>query len=261
MNEPERHKSFKARDIGASRRPSWRAYADLVVGEGGLLALLRYELVVGVLGTVPGALGLALRKAFYPSVLGSVGRNVVFGRNVVIRHGGKIHIGSGVIVDDGCVLDAKGDGGSRILIGGGVFVGRNTIVYTKGGGVVELGDDVNVGANCTLYAKNRLSVGAGTLIAAYCHLMSGGQYDYRSATPLHEQDSVSRGPTTIGPGCWLGSKVVVQDNVSVGAGTVIGTGAVVTEDVPAEAVAMGVPARVRAERRARPGRPELVGGT
>ncbi len=73
-----------------------------------------------------GALGLALRKALYPLLLGSCGRNVVFGQNVVLRHPHKIHIGSNVVVDDNCLLDAKGESNRGIRIGSGVFIGRNT---------------------------------------------------------------------------------------------------------------------------------------
>ena len=52
----------------------------------------------------------------YPSLLGSCGRNVVFGQNVVLRHAHKIHIGSNVAIDDHCLLDAKGESNRGITI-------------------------------------------------------------------------------------------------------------------------------------------------
>src|SRR5919201_1822792 len=84
-------------------------YAALVVGQSGIGALLKYELVVTFTQSCPGALGLALRPICYPWLLGSCGRNVVFGQNVVLRHPHKIHIGSEVVIDDNCLLDAKGE--------------------------------------------------------------------------------------------------------------------------------------------------------
>src|SRR5262245_49585845 len=75
-------------------------YSALVVGRPGLAALLKYELVVLLAQGRPGALGLALRRALYPLLLGSCGRNVVFGQNVVLRHPHKIHLGDNVVVDD-----------------------------------------------------------------------------------------------------------------------------------------------------------------
>ena len=83
-------------------------YATLIVGRPGWDALVRYELVVMLSQSVPGALGLALRKYLYPLLLGSCGRNVVFGQNVVLRHPHKIHIGDNVVIDDNCLDRCEG---------------------------------------------------------------------------------------------------------------------------------------------------------
>src|SRR5688500_5527697 len=95
-------------------------YAELVVGRPGFGALLKHEMVTLWSQHVPGALGLALRKALYPLLLGSCGRNVIFGQNVVLRHSHKIHIGDNVMIDDNCLLDAKGASNAGITIGTGV---------------------------------------------------------------------------------------------------------------------------------------------
>jgi hypothetical protein len=84
-------------------------YAGLCVGKKGLAALLKYEFVNLFIVPIPGALGLVLRRAFFPWILGKVGRGVVFGRNVVLRHPHKIEIGDNTFIDDGAVLDAKGE--------------------------------------------------------------------------------------------------------------------------------------------------------
>src|SRR5581483_3047175 len=75
-------------------------YAALIVGRSGFGALVVYELIVTLTQSVPGALGLALRRMFYPRLLGSCGRNVVFGHTVALRHPHKIHIADNVVSDD-----------------------------------------------------------------------------------------------------------------------------------------------------------------
>mgnify|MGYP003345031875 CR=1 FL=1 len=95
-------------------------YRELFIGRPGLGPLLAYELAMMVASHVPGALGLFLRSKIYPLILGSVGRNVVFGVHVTLRHPHKIHIGDNVVIDDLCCLDAKGADNAGIMIGNGV---------------------------------------------------------------------------------------------------------------------------------------------
>jgi serine acetyltransferase len=88
-------------------------YSALVVGRPGFAALLKHEFVVTLAQARAGAIGLALRKTLYPWLLGSCGRNVIFGQNVVLRHPHKIHIGDNVVIDYNCLLDATGGYESR----------------------------------------------------------------------------------------------------------------------------------------------------
>jgi acetyltransferase-like isoleucine patch superfamily enzyme len=169
---------------------------------------------------------------------------VVFGRHVTFRHPRKIHLGDGVVIDDLCMLDAKGGTNEGITLEEGVFVGRNSILLCKDGDItIERG--VNISFFCEIFSSNRVTLGAKSVIAAYCYLMSGGSYDTESPLPPADQEQfTSVGPLEIGPGCWLGAKVVVLDGASIGAGSVIGAGAVVNRPLPERCVAVGVPARV-----------------
>ena len=160
----------------APGKSSRAKYAELVVGRPGLGALLKYELIVMFAQSWPGALGLAMRKALYPMLLGSCGRNVVFGQNVVLRHPHKIHIGSNVVIDDNCLLDAKGESNRGIRIGDGVFIGRNTILSCKNGDI-ELGDGANIGFNCEVFSASRVTIGKSVLMAAYSYVI-GGDHDF-----------------------------------------------------------------------------------
>ena len=221
-------------------------YSALVVGRPGLGALLKYELVIMIAQARPGAFGLFARKLLYPALLGSCGRNVVFGQNVVLRHPHKIHIGSNVVVDDNCLLDAKGESNRGIRIGDGVFVGRNTILSCKNGDI-ELGDGANLGFNCEIFSASRVALGRNVLVAAYSYVI-GGDHDFSDPSkPVLEQRRTSAG-VTIGDGVWMGAGAKILDGVTLGDGAVIGAGAVVRDDVPAAAIAVGIPARVVSSR-------------
>jgi acetyltransferase-like isoleucine patch superfamily enzyme len=221
-------------------------YSALVVGRPGWRALVHYEFVQLFGQNTPGALGLALRKTLFPSLLGACGRNVVFGQNVVLRHPHKIRVGDNVVIDDNCLIDAKGDGNAGISLGSGVFIGRNSILSCKNGDI-ELGDGANVGFNCEIFSASRVSIGRDTLLAAYCYVI-GGDHDFSDpAAAVIAQGRRSTG-VTIGAGAWLGAGAKILDGVAIGDGAVVGAGAVVREAVPDLSIAVGIPARVVGQR-------------
>ena len=237
----------RAQDQLFNERQSAREkYAALVVGKPGWGALIQHEFVTLLSQNVPGALGLALRKALYPSLLGRCGRNVVFGQNVVLRHPHKIHIGDNVVVDDNCLLDAKGEGNRGIAIGSGVFIGRNTILSCKNGDI-DVEDGANIGFNCELFSASRVRIGRDTLLAAYCYVI-GGDHDFSDpGRAVLEQSRTSQG-VDVGEGAWLGAGAKVLDGVTIGNRAIVGAAAVVRDSVPEGAIAVGIPARVIGHR-------------
>jgi acetyltransferase-like isoleucine patch superfamily enzyme len=229
-------------DLGDTRTSAREKYSALIVGRPGWDALLKYELVVMFSQSVPGALGLAMRKGLYPLLLGSCGRNVVFGQHVTLRHPHKIHIGDNVVIDDNCLIDAKGTSNAGIRIGSGAFVGRNTILSCKNGDI-ELGEGANIGFNCEIFSASHVRVGANVMLAAFCYLIGGDHEFGDGSRAVLDQGRTSVG-ISVGDGAWLGAGATVLDGVDVGRHAVIGAGAVVRASVPDRSTAVGVPARV-----------------
>jgi acetyltransferase-like isoleucine patch superfamily enzyme len=217
-------------------------YRELVLGRPGLGALIGYEAVLLASQWVPGALGLVLRKFLYPTLMGATGRDVVFGQNVTIRHPGRIAIGNHVVIDDQCMLDAKGANNRGIDIHDGVFVGRNSILSCKNGDIT-LEDGVNIGFNCKVFSGSSVTIGRNTLLAAYCYVIGGGHEFDNLDQPVQEQRGISKG-VTIEEDVWLGAGTLILDGVRIGAQTVVGAGSVVTSDLPPRSVVAGTPARV-----------------
>jgi acetyltransferase-like isoleucine patch superfamily enzyme len=230
------------------KRSALSKYQELVVGSRSLWRLLVYETTVCLTSWVPGALGLLLRRISYRWLLGKVGRNVVFGHGVVLRHPHKIRIADDVVVDDLVVLDAKGSDNEGISVGRGAFLGRGTILSCKDGDIV-LGDFANIGFHSEIFSGSSVRVGHHALFAAYTYLVGGGHEFERGDVAVIDQPRTSRG-IELGDNVWLGAGAKVLDGVRVGSGTVVGAGAVVTEDLPEGAVAVGVPARVVRRRAA-----------
>lgn len=147
-----------------------------------------------------------------------VGRHVSVSRGFARGKKGQIRLGAGTELSLGAVL--HGWGGS-ILLDENVFVGPYAVIYGHGG----------------------VTVGRDTLIAMHCQIVSSNHTIPGRDTPVRSQPDVLL-PTTIGRDVWLGAGVTVLGGVEVGDGCVVAAGAVVTENLPPYAVAVGVPARV-----------------
>ena len=166
--------------------------------------------------------------ALYPLLLGACGRNVVFGQNVVLRHPHKIRIGDNVVVDDNCLLDAKGEGNAGITLGRGVFIGRNTILSCSNGDI-EMADGVNIGFNCEVFSASRVTIGGGTLMAAYRDVV-GGDHNFSDPTQSGaRQTRTSAGISIWGRRLdWRRARSCLTASV-VGERAIVGAGAVVRE--------------------------------
>jgi acetyltransferase-like isoleucine patch superfamily enzyme len=222
-------------------------YRRLVVGKPGLAGLIKYELIGLVSAWIPGAFGLFLRSHLYPRLLSRCGQNVAFGTNVVLRHPHKVAMGQNIVLDDNCVIDAKGEKNAGIVIGSNVFVGRNTIIYCQNGKIV-IGENANIGSNCQIFSAGSVEIGKNVLVGAYSYLIGGGHVMVDPSSPIIEQGRISRG-IRLGDNVWVGAAVKILDGVTIGRDAVIGTGAVVTRDVGPFVIAGGVPAEFIKDRR------------
>jgi len=234
-------------EMARESKSSLSGYQDLIVGQSGWWPLIKYELIVFFCSIMPGALGLFLRSIFYPCLLGSCGKKVYFGANVVLRHPHKIKISDNVIIDDNCLLDAKGRDNDGITICSGVFLGRNSILSCKNGDII-LRDRVNVGFNSEVFSGSRVEIGNDTLVAAYCYFVGGDHAVDDAEKGLTEQGSRSRG-ITVGPNCWFGAGAIVLDGTSIGCNAIVGAGAVVTKNIVDYSISVGIPARHLRDRR------------
>lgn len=111
------------------------------------------------------------------------------------------------------------DYGKYISVGARTFINYNFTALDVA--PITIGDDVQIGPNVQLLTPT--------------HPLAAG--------PRRDKLEAAK-PITIGNNVWLGGGVIVLPGVSIGENTVVGAGAVVTRDLPANVVAVGNPARV-----------------
>lgn len=231
-------------------KSAFTRYRNLALGSDSFWYLLKYELIMLFVSWVPGALGLVLRKFLYPTILGSVGSNVVFGQGVLIRHGLKISIGDGVIIDDYAVLDAKGGSNSGIVIGDNTIISRSVVLSCKNGDI-SIGSGCTIGINTLVHALegSDVAIGNQVLIGAFCYFIGSGPYGTDSLElPFKEQGMFPQGGVDVANNVWFGSNVQVLDGVKIGTGAIVGASTVVNKSVGDLDVVAGVPMKVIKKR-------------
>jgi acetyltransferase-like isoleucine patch superfamily enzyme len=111
--------------------------------------------------------------------------------------------------------------------------------YSDCGKNIHLGKNVFINAGCKFQDQGGIYIGDDALIGHNAVL----------ATLNHNPDPEKRAnlipsPIHIGNKVWLGANVTVLPGVSIGDGSIIAAGSVVTKDVPEKSVAAGNPAKV-----------------
>ena len=217
-------------------------YQEKVLGSKSVGTLLRYELLIFLFGNLAGSLGYLFRKKFYPPLFKQVGKSVIFGKGLVLRHPGRIVLGDRTAIDDYCLLDAAGDE-AGMVVGEGSIISRNCVIQCKTA-AITIGHSADIGCNVILTANDSISIGNNVLIAGNCYIGGGRYRTDRLDIPMMKQGLYTKGPIVIGDDVWLGAGATVLDGVQIGRGCIVGAGAMVTKDLPEYAIATGVPAKI-----------------
>lgn len=227
------------------------AYRSMVTGTSGFFFWLRYELCMLLFRNLSGILGYGFRRVFYPGLFGACGRGVVIGTGVTLRNPRNITLGDHVILDDNCVLDAKGDACKGVHIGSNVFISRNAVLSCKDGGIT-VGSNSSIGPNTIVHSTGErcVNIGHHNVIASTCYLIGAGDYSHeRLDVPMADQKITPTRGIDLEDDIWLAASVIVTDGSRIGTGSIIGCGSLVRGDIPPRSIAYGVPAKVVRSRK------------
>jgi acetyltransferase-like isoleucine patch superfamily enzyme len=177
-----------------------------------------------------------------------MGRGVIIGAGVTLRQPARMVLGNGCCLDDLANLSARGGEETEILLGREVFIGRGAVINVRTGRI-ELGDCSNIGAFSRIGCSNgAVRIGKDVLVGPYTYIGAGNHRFERTDIPMSQQGQDHKGGVVIGDDVWIGGGCHVLDGVTVGRGTIIGAGSIVTRNIPEYSIAFGVPAKVYRKR-------------
>lgn len=138
--------------------------------------------------------------------------------------------------------------------GRGLYIGSNCLVfprtrfvlgdmYSNSSASLEIGNDVQIGPGCYISAEGGVSIGHFVLVGANVNILSSS-YEYREAEiPVRWQGMVY-GKVVIEDDVAIGAGSVILKDVRIGRGAIIAAGSVVIDDIPDYGVVAGNPARL-----------------
>lgn len=112
--------------------------------------------------------------------------------------------------------------------------------------VLRIGKNVQINDACHIAAIENVSIGDNVLIASRVFISDHdhGRFSKDSLKIIPKERELISSPVKIKDSVWIGEGVIILKGVTIGKGAVIGAGAVVTRDVPANSLAIGVPAKI-----------------
>ena len=139
-------------------------------------------------------------------------------------------------------LELKIEPRGEIRFGRFVWIGDGTKIRCHEG-AVEIGAKTVMGQECTISAYKRVRIGEECVIADRAMFIDFDHGVVEIERPIRQQGIYKR-DVVVGSNVWIGYGACILRGVRVGDNSIVGTNAVVTKDVPANAVVAGSPARI-----------------
>ena len=166
---------------------------------------------------------------------------------VRLYHPWHIQAGYNLNLEEGCeIVGLSKQGirfGDRCTIGRFATIRPTNVLFDEPGEGLIMGDNSNIGPYSYIGCSGLVTIGNNVLMGQRVTIQAEN-HKFNSTSCLIREQGVTRESVIIGNNCWISSGVTILAGVNIGEGSVIGAGAVVVTDIPANSVAVGVPAKV-----------------
>jgi acetyltransferase-like isoleucine patch superfamily enzyme len=132
---------------------------------------------------------------------------------------------------------------SSINIGEGTSISSYVKIKSTNAGYVNIGKHCNIHSFGVIYGDGGVTIGDHVRIATHTVIVPNNHQFDDANKNIYEQGT-ERKPIVIKDDVWIGAHVTILAGVTIGAHAVVAAGAVVTKDVPENAVVAGVPAKI-----------------
>jgi acetyltransferase-like isoleucine patch superfamily enzyme len=148
-------------------------------------------------------------------------------------------LGENVVIEDGVRIFFP----ENVEIGDDVYIGHDTMLKGYFDKRLKIGSGTWIGPQCFIYASGGITIGCNVGIGPKVAIMSSAHSMEDLPGPILHHP-IKHAPVFLDDGCDIGANSVILMGVRIGKNVQVGAGAVVTKNIPDDAVAAGVPAKV-----------------
>lgn len=163
------------------------------------------------------------------------------GKGVQITHAGHIHCGKSVKFEDYAEIHGLCSQGlhfgDHVTIGRGVMIRPSSYYGGDLGAGLTMGEHSSIGPHGYVGCSGKITIGNHVMFGPKCSLFAENHVFSDTDATIKSQGVFQKG-ITVEDDCWIGSNCVILDGVTIGKGSVIGAGTLVTRDVPAGSIVM-----------------------
>ncbi|MDX2239314.1 MAG: acyltransferase [Leptolyngbyaceae cyanobacterium bins.302] len=189
------------------------------------------RIVISLLREIPAPIGVLIRRYCYQKLFFYMGKSVSLQEGIDVLGANSITLYDEVKILQNVVLDMQSPD-SYLRLNRGVVLDRGVNIRATGEHCqIDIGERTYLGPDVCITGTGHIRIGENCLISAHTRICAGNYGAFE----------LSRKGTIIEDECWLGDGVKILDGVTIGRGSIIGTGCVVTKDIPPQTIVIAVP--------------------
>lgn len=177
---------------------------------------------------------------------------VLIGKGASIRYARHLSAGRDFIVEDyaevNCMTYRGIIAGDRVTIGKHAIIRPTNIYGSAIGEGLKIGNNSSIGPYSYIGCSGYIEIGDNVMMSPRVSIYAENHLFDRADQTIKEQ-GVKREFVKIEDDCWIAANTVILAGVTIGRGSVIAAGSVVTKDIPPYSVVGGVPAKVIKSRK------------
>ena len=171
---------------------------------------------------------------------------LLVGKKVRIFYPNNLQVGYNTIIEDGAEINCLSQ--QEIKLGNRVTIGKYAIIRPSniyGGPIGEgltMGDNSNIGPYNYIGCSGKITIGKNVMLAPRVSIYAENHVFDHPEILIRDQ-GVEKKEVIIEDDCWIAANSILLAGVTIGKGSVVAAGSVVTENVPPYSVVAGVPAK------------------